>query len=148
MQEKHIFKEREYNLPVAEMWLKWTTSNGLRSFFGADNKMELKVGASFEIYFMLDAPEGSRGSEGCKVLSFLPEKMFSFSWNAPPHLKEIRSSTHQTCVVILFEKTGATKTKISLYHHDWKTGGEWDECFDYFDKAWDVVLDWLEKSIG
>jgi len=31
-------------------------------------------GGLFEIYFLLDNPEGTRGGEGNQVLSFLPKK--------------------------------------------------------------------------
>jgi len=40
--------------------------------FGLDKKVEMIPGGSFESYFLLDNPEGTRGGEGNQVLSFLP----------------------------------------------------------------------------
>ena len=40
--------------------------------------------AAYELHFLEDAPEGRRGSESCRVLAFVPERLLSFTWNAPP----------------------------------------------------------------
>jgi uncharacterized protein YndB with AHSA1/START domain len=88
--DKQIKKTRAINEPVEKLWRRWTTHEGLKTFFGADNKIELMPGGAFEIYFLINNPVGLRGSEGCKVLSYLPYQMLSFSWNAPPQNKEIR----------------------------------------------------------
>ncbi len=56
----------------------WTTSEGLRAFFGVDNRIEMVSGGAFEIYFLMENEYGLRGSEGCKVISLLPQKMLSF----------------------------------------------------------------------
>ena len=77
--DKTINKSIVVNANIDVVWSKWTTREGLLTFFGSDNKIELKPGGSFEIYFMMDNPHGLRGSEGCKVLSYLPKRMLSFS---------------------------------------------------------------------
>jgi uncharacterized protein YndB with AHSA1/START domain len=87
MTNKLIQKERIVPFSLTESWSKWTTHEGLKTFFGRDNKIELEIGGNFEIYFLMDNPVGLRGSETCKILSFLPREMLSFSWNAPPHFE-------------------------------------------------------------
>jgi len=74
---KMIVHSKTIDCPVDTAWWKWTTHEGLLTFFGESNKIELHPGGAFEIYFSMDQPEGLRGAEGCKVLSFIPEKMFS-----------------------------------------------------------------------
>lgn len=145
MTDKVIHKTRTINAPVKEVWNKWTTHEGLLTFFGVDNKIELKPEGAFEIYFLMDSPYGSRGSEGCKVLSFLPEKMFSFTWNAPPHFEKIRNSDDYTWAVLQFTSEN-DKTVIDFQHIGWLEGEDWNAVFDYFDKAWDRVFDGLITS--
>ena len=142
-----IEKTRIVNQSITDSWTKWTTHNGLISFFGKDNKIELKIGGVFEIYFLLRNPIGLQGSEGCKILSFLPNRMLSFSWNAPPKFKEVRESDHKTWVVIEFREIGEQKTEIKLTHLGWIDGIQWNEVFEYFENAWDSVLNDLEESI-
>ncbi len=144
--DKVIVKSRIVDAPLDMIWWKWTTHEGLRTFFGEDNRMELRVGGPFEIYFSMDQPPGIRGSEGCKVISYLPKEMFSFSWNAPPQFSDIRSGDHHTWVVVKLEPVNANRTKVTISHLGWLDGGDWNKVYDYFDKAWVAVLDWLEKS--
>ena len=45
---------------------------------------------------------------------------------------------------VRFEETGPNSTRITIRHDGWGEGGEWDQAFDYFDRAWEVVLCWLQ----
>ncbi|UCC11548.1 MAG: SRPBCC domain-containing protein [candidate division WOR-3 bacterium] len=146
MNNKIIKKSRTVNCSLHDVWQKWTTHEGLLTFFGRDNRIELKLGGPFEIYFLMDNPPGLKGSEGCKVLSFLPQRMLSYTWNAPPEYPEIRNHDHQTWVVIFFKPLGDNKTEVELNHLGWLTGEQWDAVYDYFDEAWESVLDRFEKS--
>lgn len=146
MTDKVIYKTCTISCSTADAWKKWTTHEGLLTFFGRDNKIELQPGGAFEIYFMMDKPYGMRGSEGCKVLSYLPEKMFSFTWNAPPHFEQIRAGSVYTWVVVNFYPGENGKTKIELHHLGWHEGEQWQAVYDYFDKAWGQVFNGLVKS--
>ena len=141
--EKQLVKTKIINQSVDTVWWRWTTHEGLKTFFGADNKIVLTPNGAFEIYFMLDKPTGLKGSEGCKVLSYLPKKMFSFSWNAPPQFEEVRKSDYKTWVVVEFNYISENRTEVTLHHVGWPTDERWTPVFDYFNKAWDFVLNSL-----
>ena len=143
---KQIVKNSTINCTIDTAWWKWTTHEGLKTFFGADNKIELIPGGAFEIYFSTDAPEGLKGSEGCKVLSFIPKQMLSFSWNAPPSIMEARESGYNTWVVVTFKSLTADKTEVNITHLGWPEDKIWEEVYDYFDKAWESVLNSLLES--
>jgi uncharacterized protein YndB with AHSA1/START domain len=72
-------------------WWAWTTSEGMASWWAKDSWIELRIGGAFELYFLQEERRGWQGSESCRVLSFCPPEMFSFSWNFPPTLPKIRS---------------------------------------------------------
>lgn len=146
MTDKAIIKTATVNCSLDSMWWKWTTHEGLSTFFGEDNKIEFKTDGAFEIYFSKSAPEGQKGSEGCKVLSFIPKRLFSFSWNAPPSLMEARESGYHTCVVVEFKAISESVTEVTLTHSGWPDDKKWDAVYDYFIPAWGVVLDWLTNS--
>ncbi|HHX79988.1 MAG TPA: hypothetical protein GX692_02870 [Acholeplasmataceae bacterium] len=69
---KAIIKERLINKTREYLYKKWTTKEGLNSFFSADNEIEITPKGKYEIYFSTDKSIKARGSEGCVVLSFLP----------------------------------------------------------------------------
>ncbi len=130
--------------PVDSVWRAWTTEEGVKSFFAPDCKVELKVGGAYEMYFVPEEEYGKKGGEGNKVLAFQENKMFSFTWNAPPSLPEIRYQL--THVTLYFRKIANDETELILIHDGWGYGGEWDKGFEYFENAWgDIVLPRLQK---
>lgn len=135
MNTKQIIKSRNHSMTRSEAYQCFTTPEKLKLFFGREHHVEIRLFGPYEIYF-LDAPLGNRGSEGCQVLAFIPNRLLSFTWNAPPSIPEIRNSNIHTFVIIEFEDQ-----LISLTHGGWQTGVSWDKVYDYFDNAWDVVLD-------
>ncbi len=141
---KQLKKEVILNATVAEVWKKWTTTEGITSFFAPQADIELAIGGKFELYFMLDNPSGEQGSEDCKILSFLPEKMLSFSWNAPPQFPNVRKQKHW--YILEFNKQTETETQLQLTGLGWKDSDEWNDVYFYFDNAWTMVLNNLKKS--
>ncbi|MFN0056098.1 MAG: SRPBCC domain-containing protein [Planctomycetales bacterium] len=133
-------------LPRAEVWKRCTTAEGWEKFFGAQATIELIPGGKFEILFNPKAPEGERGSEGCQVQSYLPERMLSFSWNAPPKFPHARSQ--RTWVVVEFEELAPGRTRVRLEHLGFAERArrqpderaEWEEVRAYFTTAWPKVL--------
>ncbi len=132
--------------PRASVWKQWTTAEGLR-FVVKDARVDLRPGGFYEWYFLENNPPGLRGSEGCRILSFLPERMLSFTWNAPPELKRTRAQ-HTWVVVQLEDAPGGTK--VMLDHLGWPANGladdpQWRETFTYFERAWARVLELLAQ---
>lgn len=137
--------------PPPQVWALWTTNKGLESWFVPRADVELRIGGKFEVLFLLDQPPGLQGSEGCRVLSFLPERMLSFTWNAPPTHPLTRPQ--HTWVVIELAPEGAG-TRFVLTHLGWpeagmaQADGPWVATFVYFDAAWAEVLSELAAACG
>jgi uncharacterized protein YndB with AHSA1/START domain len=123
---------------AAQVFDAWTTPEGVKGFLGVDGHIELRVGGPFELFFGAANPPGSRGSEGCVFLSYVPDRMVSFTWNAPPHLKEERAK--RTWVTVFLHDAGEGKTRVELIHAGFGEGGTWKDVQAYFDKAWPSVL--------
>ena len=142
---KTLYKSVTVPAPVSQVWKDWTTSEGVRAFAPPRATIDLRVGGRYEWLFSDDAPEGQAGSEDCLILSFLPEKMLSFEWNAPPTLPEARRQ--RTVVVILFDEKTPGQTTIDFNHFGFGVGEEWDKTYDYFDNAWGRVLELYKESV-
>jgi len=140
---KKIYKEIKVSGFLGDIWNAFTTVEGIKTFFAPDGKIELELFGCYEIYFLPEENEGKRGSEGCVVLSFIPERMLSFTWSAPPEFPNVRKE--RTWVVLEFENLGDNTVFVKLTHLGWREGREWDEVYAYFDKAWDIVLTRLKK---
>jgi len=137
--ERAIVGEVVVPAPVAEVWQAWTTDEGAESFFAPRCHVEPRPGGAYEILFDPDAEPGSRGAEGMRVMAVHPPHMLAFTWNAPPSLPTVRDQ--MTHVVVRLFETETGGTRVTLRHDGWGAGGEWDQAFRYFDRAWnDVVL--------
>jgi PTH1 family peptidyl-tRNA hydrolase len=143
--QRAIRKEIVVPAPVDDVFAAWTTREGARTFFAPDARIELRPGGAYEILFDLDEADGRKGSEGCTVLAFRRPEFLVFSWNAPPEYPEIRDSSVKTRVELKLQPDDG-RTRLSLTHSGWRRGGRWDEVFEYFERAWDVVLDQLKRS--
>jgi uncharacterized protein YndB with AHSA1/START domain len=144
-EERAIDQRVTVKAPVSEVWKAWTTSEGIKSFFAPDARVELRVGGPFQIYFDPGAKSGLKGADDMVILAFQHERMLSFTWNAPPDLPEARK--HRTVVIVRFRPAGdgGQLTEVLLHHTGWGDGGEWDQAFDYFSMAWPRVLGGLTK---
>jgi hypothetical protein len=93
------------------------------------------------------------------VLAVDPQKSITFEWitfvtkslaghSTPPVVPEAVRNVRPipTQVEIHFEALGDSKTKITLAHRGFGSGGKWDEAYAYFDQAWAGVLASLAKA--
>lgn len=145
-----IVIEQTFDAPRAAVWAAWTSAAALQAWLADEVHMALRIGGPFEVLFL---PPGTpeRGSEGCTVLSFVPERMLSFSWNAPPHLAHTRR--RHTWVVLDFADAGEG-TRLRLTHTGWPVAGfgadghpDWPATFAYFEQAWPRVFDGLRGHL-
>jgi uncharacterized protein YndB with AHSA1/START domain len=137
---RSLAKEADVAAPRMAVWNAWTSNEGIASWWGPPKcNIDLRIGGPFELYFLMEAPEGLRGSEGCRVLAYVPGESFSFTWNAPPNLA-LRETN--TWVVLTFTKI-EHGTRVRLVHTGFLTGPDWDDYLNYFDEAWSQVLDRL-----
>ncbi|MDF1543868.1 MAG: SRPBCC domain-containing protein [bacterium] len=148
---RHVLSDRTIELdetiaaPLKQVWAAWTTTEGITSWLVQEAEIDLRIGGAYELYFAIEAPKGSRGAEGCKVLSYAPQRMLSFSWNAPPTIPKLRKLGPCTWVVLEFEALDPNKTAIRFRQFGIKVGKEWDEYLAYFESAWPNVLAALKK---
>lgn len=143
---KKIVREVVVQATPEAVWKKWTSSEGIGTFFTPHNKVDLRIGGPFEMHFDQSKPEGDRGSEGCQFLAYLPYKMLSFSWNAPHQFEAIRNGDVYTWVVVEINSISEKLTHVKLSHLGWYEHGQWPEVYAYFEKAWTYVMDNFEKS--
>ncbi|MDF1539383.1 MAG: SRPBCC domain-containing protein [Candidatus Thorarchaeota archaeon] len=141
--EKSLKKEITVQAEIREVWDAWTTLDGVKSFFAPDAKIDLRLGGPYEMYFNPNATLGSRGGENLRILSYLPPEMISFEWNAPPDFRRIRKV--KTWIVVQLKSEVQGRTQVTLTHCGWQDGLEWDEVYNYFEKAWTLVLERLQQ---
>lgn len=138
--------------PPADVFRAWTTQEGVQTFFAEKARVRLERGGPYEILFDPSQPPGRQGSEGCTVLAWLPGRMLTFTWNAPPQFAHARE--RHTWVVVEFEPEGDA-TRVRLTHLGWAErieaepghADEWRRVRAYFAAAWPAVMESARQSI-
>lgn len=133
--------EATIKAPVSEVWRVWTTSHGAEEFFAEKANINLAIGGPYEIQF--DPRDERSGTKGLKILSYAPEEMISFQWNAPPEYPDVRNGG--TWVVVQMRQEGTDRTRVTVTHLGWKEGPEWDRAYDHFVRGWDDLMKRLER---
>ena len=141
--ERAINEKITVKANVDDVWKAWTTTEGVKSFFAPDAKVELRVDGPFEIYINPFAEPGMKGADDMRIIGFQEKKMLTFTWNAPPSLPEARKQ--RSVVIVRLISRGDALTDVTLHHVGWGEGGEWDKAHDYFAKSWPNVLKNLQK---
>ena len=133
--------------PVADVWKAWTTPEGIESFFAPKAaRVEPRPGGAFELWFGVNLPEGSRGSEGCLFHSVTPMEQLVFQWNAPPTIPAIRPL--RTLVYLDFKPLDGNRTELTLRNFGYGQGDDWQKSRAYFERAWNAVMDNLQKRFA
>lgn len=66
-----------------KLWRALTVVDELTKWAAPAARVELKPGGRYEYYFHVNRPEGRRGMEGTRVLSYIPGKMLSHTGTLP-----------------------------------------------------------------
>src|SRR5687767_2002271 len=85
---------------VDEVWEAWTTVEGVKSFFAADARIDLRPDGPYEIFFDPSAPAGKRGADDMRVMLVQPKTALAFTWNAPEKFPNARGQ--RTHVMVRF----------------------------------------------
>jgi uncharacterized protein YndB with AHSA1/START domain len=141
--ERSIDKEVVVAATPAQVYEAWTTRAGITSFFAPDPQIDARVGGAFNVYFDPLGEPGAKGADDMRFMALQPNRMLSFDWNAPPHLPQARAQ--RTFVVVRIEPVDERQTRVRLHHTGWGEGGEWDQAYAYFERAWPAVLANLKK---
>ncbi len=142
-EERRLFKEVLVHAPVDAVFAAWSTSDGVKSFFAPDADIDARPDGAYRVFFDPYGEPGLKGADDMRVLAVQAPTMISFTWNAPPHLPLARAQ--RTAVIVRLRPEPNDLTRVTLTHVGWGEGGEWDEAYAYFDKAWDGVLANLRK---
>ncbi len=142
---RSFVQEATISAPVEVVYAAWSDSSAFARSYAPDRpalraNIDLAIGGRYEWLW-----DGKTGGNGCQVLSFIPNRMISFTWNAPPDQPESRAM--RTWVVVEFEPTSDGGTHLTLTHMGFGSAPHWDETVRYFDAAWPTVFSSFKKDL-
>src|ERR1700749_2134177 len=118
---QQLVLEIEVPAPLHEVWLAFSTSEGLSTWLFTNATVALPPGGDWLVHF----PGGSTG--GGTIVSFVPEKELVLNALAPDKFPHVRAQ--RTRAVFQFESKGANETVVRLTQTGWKDGDEWTKAY-------------------
>lgn len=146
--DRTIVLEVTVEAPPAEVFVLWTTAEGVRKFMAPDADIEPRLGGDYTIIFEPDRdPDGTHhGTKGARILRFVPYRELAFEWPMPPWGDDLGAIPNPTWVELRFEPVAGEpdKTHLRLAHYGFRHGKDWDEAFRSFGEGnWPMVLNSL-----
>lgn len=130
-----------------DVFVLWTSVDGVKSFFAPDARVEARVGGRYEMIFdTVKDPEGADfGTKGATILALEEGRRLVFEWKGPPWATEMNVRPFPTRVTVSFEDQSGSppQSRVRLVHEGFGTGGSWPQAYDKFRVAWRLVLDRL-----
>jgi len=142
-QERAITKEVVVPAGIDAVWAAWTSEAGIESFMAPEAEIDARPGGAFHVHFDPFGQPGMKGADDMRYMALQKPTLLSFDWNAPPQFAQARRQ--RTFVIVRLKALDADSTQVKLTHIGWGDGGEWDQTFGYFDRAWGSVLGNLRK---
>jgi len=128
-----------------EVWERFTTAQGFATFFSPQANIELRPGGPCEPIFFPENPPGERGGEGVTFRALDEPNGYTLRWNAPPQFPEPRRIGFRARFEFKPIVDNAT-SRVCVTLDEFREGEQWDQTYDYFLKAWPIVLNRLRRS--
>lgn len=139
-------KEIVIHAPLDAVWRAWTSEEGLAPI-SSSSRIELRPGGDYAWFLETVDEQGRRGSEGSEIVSFVPRERLVFRWTFPPSTPGLRAAQATTEVAVHFDEAAEGGVRLELVATGWQEGAEWDQAYEYFDRAWGWVLGAMKEHL-
>jgi uncharacterized protein YndB with AHSA1/START domain len=155
-QERVLKSDIVIRSTVDRAWWAMTTSDGMKAWNVRDAVIEMKVMGRYHTNYSEQV--GDRGTITNTILSFIPNRMFSFKLGFPDNFAIPDSTGKRVPVpgviaagtlfaVVEFEDIGKGNIRASVTMPGYQTGREWDLVYDFFKKGNESELKALKKFL-
>ena len=129
----------------------FTLNKHVQSWLTSVADVEPVVGGNYELFWDPENREVN-STLGCRVTAVETGEFIAFEWKGPVQFRafmnDVDPLTHVVVLFALSDAGGDTWTDVHLIHSGWRSGVEWQEAADYFEKAWSHALADLERLVN
>jgi uncharacterized protein YndB with AHSA1/START domain len=140
--ERALRVEVTVTAPIAAVWEAWSTTEGIQSFLAPRARVEQTISGPYEVFF--NPADERMSTKGCKLLSYVPERMIAFQWRLPLDLYP-QFAHEPTWVVVELHPAGVGRTRVTITQWGWGTGPVWDEAYRHMQLGWETAARQLEQ---
>jgi len=129
----------------------FTVNEHLEAWLTAKADVESKLGGKYELFWNPPSRE-SDSTIGCRITTFLQDKLIGFDWKGPLEYKDLMNDadplTHVSVFFLPADEGGEARTMVHLIHSGWRSSPEWEGPWKYFENAWALCFKRLEQLVN
>ena len=129
-----------------QVWLAWTSSDRITTWFAPEANVKARVGGPFELFFD-PTNHDHQSTKGCIFTLVEPMRLLGFTWRGPDRFSMFMNDPISlTFVTVYFQDEGGA-TRIVVEHGGWGNGNDWEEARAWHHRAWEDVLGRLKSTL-
>ena len=122
----------------------FTSSKLLQSWLVPLAEVEPVVRGRYELFWQPEDRENF-STLGCRVTAIEPDSFLSFEWKGPKQFKHFMNEADPlTHVTVFFIPSSENETQAHLIHSGWRSGPEWEDARQWFERAWSAAFEQLQ----
>lgn len=130
------------NVPLAQLWAAWTTTQGTQTWLAPAVEIDGRPGGVYRAIYNPQATRViDRGNDGT-IIAMEREKLLTLTWMTPLHMEELKGNS--TIVVAHFHALSPTTSRVDIVNTGYGQGPLWEAAYRYNVKGWDRILSALE----
>ncbi len=128
----------ELDAPLSEVWTRFTTDDGVRSWMVPVGEVDLRSGGAIRSNYDPCASLGDEGTITLDIVNYVPEKFLLLrtdlgaATDAPWMNAAILERSPHMSNLIQFESIDAERTRVTSWGLGYGTGEEWDQMIGFF----------------
>ncbi len=143
--QRVLRQEMVVPVPPDSVWYAFTTVSGMTSWMVPIASIDLKTGGDLETSYNPAGKLGDPDNIHNTVLSFIPNKMFSFRIGLTAQFPEEPRKAGSLFYVILLDDLGNGQTRVEGSMLGWGDGDQWDEVYKKFERGNEYTFHQLYK---
>jgi uncharacterized protein YndB with AHSA1/START domain len=145
MSSQDIVFELKLKASLQDAWAYWIDPKLVVRWLSVEANIEPRQEGAYELFWDPTNPH-ENSTVGCKIITFIPEKVLSFEWRGPPAFADVMNTQPlPTWILMTFEMIHEEKTIIHFRHSGWDISKQWKSARTWQESEWLKAFKELKK---
>ena len=146
-QEKREVFEAEVDASVDDVWIAFTTTEGLKSWVAPLADIDLKVGGKWRANYNAEGKLGDSSTIENTILCYDPKRMISLKATGFPEGFKFKDAAKETWSIFYFTAVSDSKTKITVVGLGYNDTEQSKKMRSFFETANKYSMDQLSAAL-
>jgi uncharacterized protein YndB with AHSA1/START domain len=149
--DKIVYQRGRLSCDIRRAFEMFTVNHLVQSWLAPVAEVEAVEGGRYELFWDLEDRQQD-STIGCRVTAIEEDRFLSFEWKGPTQYSHFMNDADPLTHVVVFfcpqAEGSEPQTEAHLVHSGWRSSEEWEEARRWFERAWRVAFEELERQVG